>query len=71
MTLARGVADYNYADEQFVFPNAALIVATPEPPSWALLGLAIAALFGILVRHKLIGRLRSTRNLPELRSLPF
>jgi hypothetical protein len=69
--LARGVADYNYADEQFVFPNTALIVATPEPPSWALLGLEIAALFGILGRHKAIGKLRTTRNLRELRSLPF
>jgi hypothetical protein len=68
--LAGRVADYNYADEQFVFPNTALIVATPEPPSWALLGLPVAALFGILGLNKLVARLKTTRSLRKVPFLP-
>jgi hypothetical protein len=54
--LAGNVADYNYADEQFVFPNTALIVATPEPSTWALAGFSMLAWLAIAVRKRIVMR---------------
>ena len=50
-------SDFNYNDESFVFTNT--VVKTPEPSSFALLGIGIAGLLGYgLKQRRFVGSTR-------------